>query len=106
MSGPDRKHIFGQAVGMDPKFTGPGQPFTLYGKDGASCTFWGEITPPIADDAGAVVQEIQFGRAELTGTVTVTFFNEELFGQLVAEQDARRAFIEKYTGLPVGPSDD
>lgn len=104
MSGPDRKHIFGQAIGMNPKFTGPGQPFTLYGKDGASCTFWGKITPSVEGRDGAVIQTLPFGRIEASGTIEVAYFNDELFGQLVAEQVARRAFLEKYTGLAV--SDD
>jgi hypothetical protein len=46
----------------------------------------------------------------ITGTLTVTYFDEALFREFAERQAAetteRKAFLEKYTGLPVEVRDD
>lgn len=44
-------------------------------------------------------------RIELTGQFVITRFNEDLLAEVLAEAQAalaaRKAFLEKFTGLPV-----
>lgn len=98
---------------MNPKFTGPGQPFTLYGESGASCSFWGQLhTSQEIEQRGGITQELEFlpGKVDVSGTFTVKFFNEAPFLKIAEElaraNAERKAFLEQYTGLPVDISDD
>lgn len=90
---------------MDPKFTGPGQPFTLHA-NGLSYTFWGQITMREEPEKPTSEPTALPDKIEVTGSFTATFVNYKLLHKFRRGQERRRRWLERMTGLGVTVIDE